>query len=77
MHDSSAEANSDVDLQTALAEVQIASPDLADFLIWTAHHGEDVDPEAHEDFITVLKYVLAYSQKSNAESAAETASQTP
>jgi len=74
-HEESSAAK-ELNLQTALTEVQIASPDLADFLIWTAQHGGDIDPAAHEDFSTVVKYVLAYAKVSNQESADETASQT-
>lgn len=48
-----------LNLQTALAEIQLASPDLADFLVWVAKYGEE------SDFPSVSTYVLSYAHALN------------
>lgn len=61
-----------LDMEMALAEVQIASPDLASFLIWSAQAGDEDDPESEEQFVTLLNFVYSYAREKNAESAEQT-----
>lgn len=60
----------DLQLEMALAEVRLASSDLADFLVWVAQQDD-----LEEEFPFILAGVYAYARKSNEQSAEETARQ--
>lgn len=64
--------STELDMEMALAEVKIASDDLADFLIWFASQGDESDdaPEA-QDFAKFMGYIYAYSLLRNAETAGQ------
>jgi hypothetical protein len=64
--------DTELDMEMALAEVKVASDDLADFLIWFASQGSESDEsvEAH-DFAKFVGYVYAYALIRNAETAGQ------
>jgi hypothetical protein len=64
--------DTELDMEMALAEVKVASDDLADFLIWFASQGDESDEVAEaQDFAKFVGYIYAYSLLRNAEKAGQ------
>lgn len=70
------ESNNNLNAEMALAEIRLASPDLADFVIWASQLGDD-NEESHEasQFVTVVNYAYSYARNKNQESAEETSAE--